>query len=359
MRVLMITQKLDPSDQVLAFTHDWVLALAQRVDQLDVLCLELRSTAPLPENVRVWSMGKERGIGRIGELRQFYAALNQIVPRVDVIFVHMIPRYVLLAAPVAARFGVPIGLWYTHPHKGIELRLATRLVRWIATASPTSFPLRTPKVHALNHGINARRFVPGGAPKSDPPLIISVGRLSPIKHHETLIEAAALLRDTYGDPACRFAIVGAEVATSPPDYRASLIARRDGLHLTPERFAFLGALTPDALVPILQAASLSVNLMPVGAFDKAALEAMLCGLPLLAVSPDFAPIFGEYAIQLQLTNSTDASDLARRLNALLQLDRAELGRIGDTLRQRTAALHSLDSLMDRLVALMQTSIMRS
>jgi hypothetical protein len=44
----MITQKLDPADPVLGFTLDWVRALAARVDQLHVLCLENRLPHPQP-----------------------------------------------------------------------------------------------------------------------------------------------------------------------------------------------------------------------------------------------------------------------------------------------------------------------
>ena len=41
MRLLMITQKLDPSDPLLAFTVEWVRRLAARLEHLDVLCLEV------------------------------------------------------------------------------------------------------------------------------------------------------------------------------------------------------------------------------------------------------------------------------------------------------------------------------
>ena len=64
MRVLMITQKIDPTDPLLAFVPMWVTALAARVEHLDVLCLE-QPTIALPTNVTAWSMGKERGRNRL------------------------------------------------------------------------------------------------------------------------------------------------------------------------------------------------------------------------------------------------------------------------------------------------------
>src|SRR5439155_481899 len=115
MRVLMLTQKLDASDPLLAFTLGWVRTLAARVDHLHVLCLEIQPvTEPLPGNVTVWSMDKERGASRVQELRAFYRVLLRVIGDVDVVFCHMIPRFAILAAPFAMLHRKPLILWYVH-----------------------------------------------------------------------------------------------------------------------------------------------------------------------------------------------------------------------------------------------------
>ncbi|NLE51761.1 MAG: hypothetical protein GX613_10180, partial [Chloroflexi bacterium] len=66
MRWLMLTRLLDPADDIVGFAVRWVAELAARVDHLDVICQEQR-TNDLPPNVRAFSMGKERGAGRVAQ----------------------------------------------------------------------------------------------------------------------------------------------------------------------------------------------------------------------------------------------------------------------------------------------------
>src|SRR5574341_1038775 len=100
MRVLMITQRLDERDWLVSVIPRWVNALARHVDRLDVLALEIGGYTP-PSNVCLYSMGKERGRGKLGKALGFYRALIPLIGKCDAVFVHMIPRYAVLAAPIA------------------------------------------------------------------------------------------------------------------------------------------------------------------------------------------------------------------------------------------------------------------
>jgi glycosyltransferase involved in cell wall biosynthesis len=345
----MITQKVDSTDPLLAFTIDWIRALAARVDRIEVLCLE-QHDAILPENVRVWSMGKERSVGRIQELRNFYRVLNSVIRETDVVFSHMVARYALLALPLARLYGKQIGLWYTHPRASWELRLTAPLLNWIATADLSSFPLHGRNIHALGHGIDTARFDTPVITKADPPLIASVGRLSPIKGHAVLIRAAKCLKTDYPDVQTQVVIAGGEVPNAP-GHRDKLLSLRSDLGLGENDVQLAGALSPEAVVTLYERASVAVNLMPPGSFDKAALEAMMSSLPLIAVNPAFAPVWGEYTDQLKTVS--DPRDLAARLAGVLRMTATERTAIGSSLRDRAIAGHSLTGLMDQLVALMQ------
>src|SRR5579859_6024433 len=156
----MLVQKVDESDWLLGFTVGWIRALAARVARLDVVTLEQRSAA-LPDNVHVHSLGKERKVGRIRELIAFQRVVGSLTRQTDVIFSHMIPRYVWLAAPWATVRRVPQCLWYTHRQVDWDLRVAAKCCRWIVSASSDSFPLPNNNVHALEHGIDVARFNPG------------------------------------------------------------------------------------------------------------------------------------------------------------------------------------------------------
>ncbi len=349
MRVLMITQALDRHDQVLSFTHDWVAALAERVEGLIVVPVRAGDYA-LPANVTVESMGKEHGHNRLGRAGAFYSVLNHHLGAVDAIFAHMSPRYVLTAAPLALPRRKPITLWYTHREPSPELRLAIPLATHIATAHPTSFPIASPKVHALGHGINTAIFKPGEALPSEPPLVVSLARLSPIKRHETLIRAAAILRDRYDDPPARFVIAGGTLPGQSDQYRLDLTAEIERLRVG-DRVTLWGAVPAEAVPGVFSKASLAFNGSPAGLFDKAALESMLCAVPTLVANTAFNDLLGGYAGQLTLEDGGDAEALAAKLNVLLRLTSEERRAMGLALSARAARAHSLDQLMDRLVAL--------
>ncbi len=352
MRWLLITRKLDPADGHVGFVMRWVEALAARLDRLDVICQET-THPPLPANVRAVSMGKERGASRIAQAWRFTAHLRRLVPEVDGVFCHMIPRYVWFAAPWARLHRKPLLLWYTHRQITPELRLAAHLARYILTASPGSFPLPSGKVRVMGHGIDAALFPP---PEGEdiPPTIVQVARLARIKRQDVLIRAAALLAARDDVSAFRVQLIGGPVQEQP-DYPAMLEALIRSCDPSPP-VSVTGLLPHAEAIALLRRSAIAVNLSPPGLFDKAALEGMFAGKPTLVTNADFAPLIGHAADLLLLPPDADETALAARLAQLLALSPEERAALGAELRARALAAHSLDSLMDRVVALMGEAV---
>jgi glycosyltransferase involved in cell wall biosynthesis len=121
-----------------------------------------------------------------------------------------------------------------------------------------------------------------------------------------------------------------------------------------DRVTFTGGLTPTEVRDWYRRAAVAVNLSPPGLFDKAALEAMLTGVPVLVANPAFDALYGDHADSFHIAGPEDVDGLAERLNALLENTAATRYAIGGHLRERAADAHSLDRLMDRLVHLFRT-----
>jgi glycosyltransferase involved in cell wall biosynthesis len=352
MRVLMITQKIDPNDSMLGFVVSWVEQIAARVDHLDVLCLE-QHHADLPSNVTVWSMGKEYGRNRLRELINFYQTLVRVLPKIDLIFTHMVPRYLVLAAPLAAILRKPQMLWYVHRQITAELKLALFLCDSVATAVPESFPLTSNKVKTLGHGINTDIFKPDPSCGLDrPPLLLQVGRMVPIKHHTTLIRALAAL-----GVEAKVALVG-EAPANGRAYVDQLQSLSKELGLE-DRVEFTGRKTLDEVRELLVHASASINLSPVGLFDKAALESMMCNVPTIVTNSAFDPVLGEYALMLRIDGPEDVAGLTQKLTSLLTLAEDKRRRMAEQIGERARSRHSLTGLMDRLVILMEQTARRT
>jgi glycosyltransferase involved in cell wall biosynthesis len=340
-RIGMVTQQADPADPLLGFTVGWIAALAARLEALHLITLEAPRCA-LPPNVQAADMGKGRGKLRMA--LRYWAHLRRILPKIDVLFCHMVPRYAWLAAPLARLHRTPIVLWYTHRHAGAELRAAHAVSAAVVTADLSSFPLKSEKVHAIGHGINIDVFAPDPliAPDS-PPLIVQVARLTAIKHQATLIRASAQI-----SAAHHIALIGGVPHGHTASYADDLrqLAAECGVA---ERVHFTGALPQPEVVRWYQRASLAVNLSPHGLFDKAALESMLCGVPTLVSNAAFDGLLADQANALRISAPDDVDSLARQLEVLLRTDATQRQALGAALRQRVAAAHSLEGLADRLI----------
>jgi glycosyltransferase involved in cell wall biosynthesis len=320
------------------------------MDHLDVICQEHAGPA-LPKNVMLYSLGKESGVGRIGQAWNFVRHLHRLAPLVDGVFCHMIPRYVLFAAPWTRLRGKPLLLWYTHPNVTAELRIASRLATHILSAAPGSFPLETPKLHVMGHGIESDQFTPSDR-ENDPPEIVMVGRLSRIKRLDWMLRAASIAQSQTGP--FRLIFVGGTVeheADHPAELETLVASLDPALAVT-----FTGPIPHVQVADMLRGCAFAANLTPPGSFDKAVLEALLSGKPALVTNPDFLPLLGDAADLLYLPTSASDDDLAARLVLLLAMSPEERIGLGRDLRARALVAHSLDGLMDRLVTLIQEAV---
>jgi glycosyltransferase involved in cell wall biosynthesis len=223
MRVLFITQEVEQHSAVLGVTLTWIRHLASRLAWLHVLALGV-GPVDLPERVSLYSMGKERTRNKLVLLWNFQRQLWDLLRhrQVDVIFIHMVPRYAILAYPLARLFGVPLVLWYAHGAVSRQLRIAHRLVDAIVTASPESCRIHSPKVNSIGHGIDVDRFQPQPLPDSHGFSLLTAGRLSPSKDYATIIRALALLREQRPGINVRLRIAGAPFHPGDEHYVADV-----------------------------------------------------------------------------------------------------------------------------------------
>ena len=342
MKLLFITQKIDRNDWLLGFTHSWLKTLATRVEGLVVICLE-RGETDLPKNVKIISLGKEQGAGRLKRLFKFWQAIATTIGEVDGVFAHMSPVFALAAAPFTKLFQRPLVLWYTHRSVSHTLRWAVRVSDAVVTASPESFQLATPKVQVVGHGIDPVQFFPTPLPTTTPPLILAVGRLSPIKRYELLIEAIKHLQAQ--GLAVRCVIAGDDPSPSSV-YGNTLKEKGSGV------VEFIGAVPYHQIAAWYHRAAVTVNLCPTGGLDKAVLEGLLCGRPVLLTNQSFAPLLGPEGQPWLVAESSEA--VAEGLaNLLADPDRqAKIDRI----QARTKTEAGVERLMERLLGLFHSLI---
>jgi glycosyltransferase involved in cell wall biosynthesis len=323
-RLIFATQVVDPADPVLGATVAKLTAIAERVDELVVLA-DRAVEGALPENCRVHVFGSP---SRVGRARLFLAALErELSPRPLGFVAHMVPRYVLLAAPLAGPRRVPVLLWFTHWKRSRTLVVAERLSTAILSVDRRSFPIASGKVAAIGHGIDTEAFGYVRRPASSPLRAISLGRTSPAKGYETIARAARLA-------GVEFEVRGTSGTAEERGERERLLAL--GVEVLDP--------VPYAEVPgLLAERDVLVNNMREGALDKIVYEAAATGMPVLASNSGFDDLLPP---ELRFARE-DAAGLADRLRRLDGLDRSALGL---ELRAVVESRHSAGRWADALLA---------
>ena len=336
MRLVVVTQQVDPTSPVLGATVAKLEALAARVDELVVLADNAVEGA-LPDNCRVRLF---RASHRAGRGLRFEAALARELgrrPRPAAVLAHMCPIYAVLAAPVARPLRVGVMLWFTHWRRSRLLATAERASTVVLSVDRRTFPLSSKKLVAIGHGIDVSDLPCLERPSRDELTLLALGRTSPAKGLETIIRAVALV------PGVALRVIGPSLTEEERLHRIALerlvidLGLLDRVDIRPP--------VPRHTVPgLLGEVDALVNDMRAGATDKVVYEAAATCVPVLASNPAFDTLLPP---ELRFPTG-DVDGLALAIVGLLGIDRNAVGR---SLREIVVREHSVETWADRVVEL--------
>lgn len=288
MKLLIITQKVDMNDGVLGFFHGWLEKLSAKADLFVVA--NYVGEYNLPENIKIFSLGKEKGVGKFVKFLKYRWLLLKLLPKSDGVFFHMCPEYVIGAGLCPKIFRKKTLLWYAHKSVNWKLKFAEKLVDKIFTSSKESFRLPSKKVEITGNGIDVEKFKAkisnlksGGKFK-----IITAGRISETKNLHILVEVAEILKSkNFNDFEIK--IAGVPILESDKIYFEKLKNLIQEKKLD-DRIEFVGSIPNKDIAEFYQSGDLFINFSDTGSLDKAILEAMACGLQILTSNEAFKDI---------------------------------------------------------------------
>ena len=343
MKLLVITQKVDERDGVLGFFHRWLVEFSKHFEYITVICLG-RGEYHLPENVKVLSLGKERGVSKFRYLLNFYTYIWSERKNYDAVFVHMNQEYILLGWKVWKLLGKKIYFWRNHKVGNFLTRISVWVSDRVFCTSKGSFTSRFKKTIYMPVGVDSEFFCKSSDVKKTPNSILLLTRISPVKHVDVFIDALYKLNDLntnftayiYGDPT-----------SSDHEYFSKIKFQADKL-VRSGKLVFKKGVPNTETPRIYNEHEIFVNLTDSGSFDKTIIEAMLCETLVLVSNESLKDLIGE---QLMFKDR-DSTNLAQKLNDVLKLSQAQNETLAQKLKN-TAQKHSLENLMKQLVGVMQ------
>jgi glycosyltransferase involved in cell wall biosynthesis len=350
MRLVFVTQTLDAEHPALAQTLDLVGALASRSDELVVLCQSVGAHPTLAANVRVRVFGRRSRAGRGAAFAGMLA--GELRRRPDAVLAHMVPLYVVLAAPIAKPLRIPVALWYTHWHAGRTLRLAERLADVVLSVDARSFPLPSAKVRGIGHAIDVGAFSPApGRERGERLRLLALGRTARWKGYETMLAALdlATARGVDAELEIRGPQLTDDERSHVEELRRTVAASpvlADRVRIEPSR--------PRGELPDLlrEADALLSATQPRGGetLDKVVFEAAACATPVLASNSALHELLGGLPLELRF-RARDPESLADALAGFAAAPASVRAEIGAELRRRVVAGHSVDSWADAVAGI--------
>ncbi len=348
MKLLIITRKVDARDDRMGFFVDWINEFSKHVDSLTVISMQEGSRDGVSGSVDVEFVGG-------GKLRKFFVyrkLLKKTVPKTDGVFVHMMPIYANLAGPIVRKNGKKMLLWYMHKSVDYALEKTSKWVSGYITASKKSFRMDTSlPVHVVGHAILTQKFknphLKSEISSNDTLKLLTIGRISPSKRIEVIIEAVNyLIKNRNLNPI--LSIVG-----SPPhkheEYLKNLINLVDK-HGIGDNINFVGPKQHKDLPGIFSEHDIFINASETGSLDKAVLEAMASGVVPLTSNEAFKELFTD-DLESLLFAPGDYRALADCIINISKTRSEQYKNMVKSLNEKVVKNHDISNTIKRIVSL--------
>ena len=306
MKLLVITQSVDLKDPVLGFFHGWLEEFSTQCQNVTVLCLR-KGAFDLPNNVEVFSLGKETGNSRLVVLLNFLRFIFLKSKNYDGIFIHMNPIYLVFGGLLWKFLGKKVFLWYSHKNVDWKLRVATFFSSKIFSTSKEGFGIKSNKVVFVGHGINLSDFkniLPRERFKGEEVVLTSVSRISRVKNIDVLIDALSHINNQVFN--LKVNLYGDVLSDDDRSYKKELEEKIAVLGLS-KKISFCGFVKHDEILSVYNNSDIFINLSDDGGMDKVVLESLLCYCPTFFKNKSFLNIYGDLGKQFHFENFEDLS----------------------------------------------------
>jgi len=332
----MITPRVDPEDSAFGSAYFWIKELAKYLDNLYVITIQ-KANLDLPKNVQVFEIQAKN---KFLKVLNFYKFSFRIFKKgIDIIFPHMYLEFTFLIYPIAKLYGQPIIIWYAHSHVDLKLKLINLMANRIVTSTKNACRIKSEKIRLIGQGINTDFFKPSQEKKRKTKILLTLGRISPVKNLGDLIKAMQFVKNAkliiVGDPTNR---------ESDKIYLNKLKKLVKNLKL--DNVEFHGGVNFSETLNYYQNADLFVHGCNSG-LDRASLEAMSVGLPIITCSKSHKEFLKTFP--LAIFEEHNIEELATKIKKILEMQDKERINFGNEMREIILKRHNVERLVQNLL----------
>lgn len=195
-KLVIFNLRTDESSDVLGAAIDWIKEFEENFIVTDVVSTHVGVHSINPK-IKVLEIGGGNFVSRIRALFRLIIFAVRIIRHKNQYFVfhHMSPRTAVFPGILFRINRIPQGLWYSHSTKPLSLKLSVRIVTWIFSSEPNSFPIKNCHTNFVGHGISLKRFGVEENERTRNEGVLFVGRISPIKNLISVIEQISILEE--------------------------------------------------------------------------------------------------------------------------------------------------------------------
>ncbi len=338
--LLILTQKVDSNDPILGFFVSWIQAFSKKYTNVIVVCLE-KGKYELPANVEVYSLGKETGISRWKYVKNFFKYVWKFRKQYDSVFVHMNGEYMLLGGLLWKLLGKKTVMWRNHKSGSWKTSIAGMLADTVCYTSTGSYTATFKNAVVMPVGIDETLFHPVQGIERKPNSYVYVGRISPIKNIDKMIDGFIAWKKEDSASNFTFDIVGPADIELDKNYKRELLQKIEQADLS-SRITFQNAVPQAQLPELYSSHQFCINLTESGSFDKTIWESVFCGCVPIVHNTSFLDEIPTDARNKIAVESLDAQEVARVLKQVdTTIDLTEIGK-----------KHGLQNLMNELTKIL-------
>jgi len=292
MRVLFVCASVDVGNAVVGDTLDRAQEISRHPKVSSLSIVSLHGTGQwAARDLKVYGVGSNR-YGRVRTLFHFFRVIHLAIKNEnpDLFYLYMCPTLAPLLFFHRLLGGIKVVQWFGHAIYTLPTKLALKYFSdlWFnSNRSMAPFPVR--HLHLVGQGVKSDQFFfdPKIEKKFD---LITVGRLTPVKKIDQMVEVLKICRDRYGKKYT-LNICGDAFVPSDQDYKNRILQQVREAKLE-DQVIFSGMVPRQQLPGLLQQAKVFLFLVN-GGVGKACLEAIACGVPVVISTPEASDFFGE------------------------------------------------------------------